>query len=66
MLDILAVLAIYELIFVGSILCGFFIFLIIIKTAYKISFKEAYAFLNEGIKPNKKQYKRKRKRKRTN
>lgn len=51
MLEILTILAIYDLIFAGAILCGFFIFLIIVKTAYNISFKEAYAFLNEGKNP---------------
>lgn len=61
MLEILAVLAIYELILMGAILCGSFIFLLLVKTAYNTSFKEAYAFLNEGKTPTSK-----RKRKRNN
>lgn len=60
MLEILAILAVYELILMGAILCGSFIFLIIVKTAYNTSFKEAYAFLNEGKTPTSKRKRNKR------
>lgn len=51
MLEVLAILAVYQLILMGAILCGFFIFLLIVKDAYKVNFKDALYIMKNGRRP---------------